>query len=133
MINDIYTMNYLHGRFSYVGTLRNAKKFNIGDKVFFNHKGNEIFPGEIVGVELLPDENPEYVYKVQIPERIVCKASGFDDNFFSGDKNKRYSLTCESIFGTVEEAKASAEAQLEHRYKLQKEEIERYFNKFIKP
>lgn len=133
MIEDIYASNYMHNKFSYVGTLRNAKKFNIGDRVFFNYKDNKIFPGEIVGVERLPAENPEYVYKVQIPEKIVYEASDFSEDFFAHDTTKRYTLTCKSIFSSVAEAMASAEAQLELQYQLQKEEIERYFSKFIKP
>ena len=120
-ITDIYEVNYMRNEIAYCGTLRNAKRFNIKDDVFvaIGYEG-KIFRATIIGVELPPDQNPTYRYKVRIPGRILKK-----------DKRDVYNnLTCESIFNTVEEAKESAKQNLEYMYKRQGEEIERYFGQF---
>ena len=57
----------MRNELSYVGTLRNAKRFNINDDIFYA-LGQEIIKGRIVGVELPPTQNPEYIYKVDLPE-----------------------------------------------------------------
>ena len=120
IINNIYKVNYMKDKFSYVGLLRNEKKFNLNDNVFFSFDSNEISYGKIVGVELLPAENPEYKYKIELAEGLIKL-----------DKNNVISnLICNNIFNTIEEAKESAIKNLERMAKLQKEEIDRYFNRF---
>lgn len=121
MINDIYKVCYMKNKFEYVGLLRNAKRFNINDKVFFALEGNSIAFGRIVGVQLLPRENPEYTYEITISEELVKQH----------DVNITMIRTCDKIFNTVEEAKESALKNLEHMYNLQSEELERYFAQFM--
>jgi len=124
-IEKIYKVNYNKDRWSYVGTLRNQKQFKIHDVVFFAPflVKTDIAQGEIVGVELPPTDNPEYIYKIQIPKELVV--TGFD-----GKDVDKVELECDRIFNTIEEARESAERQLEISYKLQKEDIERYFKQF---
>jgi hypothetical protein len=128
-INQIYRVPYMKDKFSYVGLLRNEKRFNINDKVFFSINGNEIAFGRIVGVELPPIDNPEYQYKIEIPEEIIRQRMEFKE-FYEGKEIDKVVLDCESIFTTVQEAKESALKNLERMSQLQKEEIERYFGQF---
>ncbi len=128
-IKEIYRLNYMRNYWSYVGTLRNEKKFNLHDKVFFVVNGNEIAKGEIVGVELPPVDNPEYKYKIKLPEELIRQRMDNDD-FYKGENIDKVTLICDSIFNTVEEAKESAIKQLDKLYKLQKEEIDRYFKQW---
>lgn len=127
-IEEIYKMHYMRDEFAYVGLLRNQKKFNLNDNVFFVIKGNEIARGEIVGVELLPAENPEYRYKVRIPESIAVNPEFNKD----GVSKSCAVLICDYIFSTIDEAKQSAIDNLERMSKLQLNEIERYFSQFKK-
>jgi len=128
IIEEIYKSNYMDSRrFSYVGTLRNEKIFKINEIVFFApfFAKPDIAQGKIVGVELPPDDNPEYIYKLEIPKELVI-------NDFNGKPTDRVELECDKIFSTLEEAKESAKRKLECSYKLQKKEIERYFKQFDK-
>ena len=134
MITEIYKTHYMRGKFAYVGTLRNAKRFNINDNIFYAY-GQQIIKGVIVGVELPPDENPEYRYKVKLPEEIVraavMKAEENPDWYNSEYKvPETLTLTCDKVFTTIQEAKESAEKNLQNLYKLEKKEIENYFNQF---
>ena len=70
-IKDIYSVNYMKDHFNYVGTLRNEKRFNIGDNVLFTMMAREIFRGRIIGIELPPTDNPDYLYKIQIKKEII--------------------------------------------------------------
>lgn len=128
-IKEIYRLNYMRNYWSYVGTLRNEKKFNLHDKVFFVVNGNEIAKGEIVGVELPPVDNSEYKYKIKLPEELIRQRMDYDD-FYKGENIDKVTLTCGSIFNTVKEAKESAIKQLDKLYKLQKEDIDRYFEQW---
>ena len=130
IINEIYRLRFMQDSWSYVGLLRNEKVFNLHDKVFFTINGNEIAKGEIVGVELPPEQNPEYKYKIKLPEDLIRQRMG--DDFYKGKNFDKVTLICDNIFSTIEEAKESAIAQLEKLYKLQKEEIESYFNQWDK-
>jgi len=128
-IKEIYRLNYMRNYWSYVGTLRNEKKFNLHDKVFFVVNGNDIAKGEIVGVELPPVDNPDYKYKIKLPEELIRQRMDNDD-FYKGENIDKVTLKCDSIFNTVEEAKESAIKQLDKLYKLQKEEIDIYFKQW---
>lgn len=128
-INQIYRVPYMKNKFSYVGLLRNEKLFNINDKVFFSINGNEIAFGRIVGVELPPVDNPEYQYKIELPEELIRQRIEFE-KFYEGKEIDKVTLNCESIFYTIQEAKESALKNLERMEKLQREEIERYFSQF---
>jgi hypothetical protein len=126
VISDIYKVEYMRNRISYIGLLRNEKKFNINDNVFFAY-GEKIFRGKIVGVELLPAENPEYKYKVQLSEDLMPIRYTQPESV----KPVEYgNLICDDIFNTVEEAKQSAIDQLNKMTELQRKEIERYFKQF---
>jgi len=128
-IKEIYRLNYMRNYWSYVGTLRNEKKFNLHDKVFFVVNGNEIAKGEIVGLELPPVDNPEYKYKIKLPEELIRQRMDNDD-FYNGENFDKVTLICDRIFNTIEEAKESAIKQLDKLYNLQKEEIDRYFKQW---
>jgi len=119
----------MKGRFSYVGLLRNEKIFNINDKVFFSINNHDIAFGRIVGVELPPEDNPEYKYKIELPEELVRQRLGHKD-FYEGKDIDKVELHCGTIFTTIEEAKESALKNLERMAELQKKEIERYFKQF---
>lgn len=127
-IKGIYKVNYFQDKYHFVGTLRNEYKFNLNDDVFFAVNGNEIARGKIVGVELPPTDNPECIYKVQLAD----DWGGKEDWFVGKVPQDRITLTCESIFNSIEDAKASAIKNLEEKYALQKNEIERYFSQFDK-
>lgn len=128
-INQIYRVRYMKDKFSYVGLLRNEKRFNINDKVFFSINNNEIAFGRIVGVELPPGDNPEYLYKIELPEELVRQKME-SKKFYNGEEIDKVTLNCDLIFSTVQEAKKSALKNLEIMEKLQREEIERYFGQF---
>lgn len=124
----------MRGKFAYVGLLRNQKRFNINDNVFYAY-GQQIIKGIIVGVELPPDENPEYRYKVMLPEDIVRAAvMKFEENpdWYASDYEvpKTLTLICDNVFKSVEEARESAEKNLQNLFELEKKEIESYFNQF---
>ena len=129
IINQIYRVPYMKNEYSYVGLLRNEKRFNINDKVFFSINRNEIAYGRIVGVELPPVDNPEYQYKIELPEELIRQRMNREE-FYEGKDIDKVTLDCESIFYTIQEAKESALENLERMAKLQREQIERYFGQF---
>lgn len=131
-ITDIYKLNYMSGRFSYVGTLRNEKKFNLNDKVYFSYDGQRIAYGFICGIELPPVQNANYIYKIQVSDMLLRNV--VDDktrDFMYSNKEigklENVTLKCDKIFTSIEEAKESAIKNLELLYKLEYEAIERYF------
>lgn len=128
-IKEVYRLNYMRDSFSYVGTLRNQKRFNLNDNVFFAINGNEIARGEIVGIELPPVDNPDYSYKIKLPEELIRNQMKKSE-FYDGVGFDKVSLHCDRIFNTIDEAKESAKKNLEHMYELQGKEIERYFSQF---
>lgn len=121
-INNIYSVNYMKDRFSFIGLLRNEKLFNINDKIFFSTNGHDIYCSRIIGVELPPAENPEYKYKIEIPEQLIKANEELP--------LEKIELNCEWIFFNINEAKESAYKNLDRMAKLQAEEIERYFGQF---
>lgn len=130
-IDQIYRVPFMRDKFAYVGLLRNEKRFELNDKVFFSINGNEIAFGRIVGVELPPVDNPEYLYKIELPEELIRQRMEHDE-FYAGKEINKVTLKCDSIFSTVQEAKESALKNLERMEKLQRKEIESYFGKFEK-
>jgi len=122
-IKEIYRLNFMRDSFSYVG------RFNLNDNVFFAINGNEIARGEIVGIELPPVDNPDYIYKIKLPEDLIRRQMTRDD-FYKGEGFDKVELHCDKIFSTIDEAKESAKKNLEHMYELQSKEIERYFSRF---
>ena len=133
-ITDIYKLAYMDGKFSYVGTLRNEKKFNLNDNVYFSYDGNKIAYGVICGVELPPTQNPDYVYKIQVSDWMFYNnvEEKVKDFIYSDKVGKieNVTLKCDRIFSTIEEAKQSAIKNLENHYRLEREAIDRYFNQF---
>jgi hypothetical protein len=113
---------------SFAGTLRNEKKFELHQNVFIESHGM-MHQCKIVGIELPPAENPEFRYLIEIPKELV---ELIDDEYYSslGIVKDRISKTCKNIFSTVEEAKQSALKELDHKYKLNKDNIERFFKRY---
>ena len=113
-IKEIYKVRFQKYSWNFIGTLRNAKKFKLRQQVFVGI-GNEIFRGVIIGIELPPEENPDYTYKIQIPEEIA---------------DGKITVTCDRLFNSIEEAELSALENAQIHYDLEKKEIENYFNQF---
>lgn len=122
VINNIYKVSFENRYEVYFGFLRNEKKFNIGDKVFVGYGRDNIFRGIIMGIELTDTDNPEAIYKIQIPKGLV-----FD---LDGNDKTNLKLNCNYIFNSLEEAKESRIRALNKKIKLELEEIERFFNQF---
>jgi len=114
---------------SFAGTLRNQKKFELHQKVFIESHGM-MHQCKIVGVTLPPAENPEYEYLIEIPKELVELLDGEYPSGLGMIKG-RISKTCENIFATVEEAKQSALNELDHKYRLNKDNIERFFKRYL--
>lgn len=130
IIREIYRVQYMKDKFSYIGTLRNEKLFSINEKVFFTIDGHDIFYGRIIGIELPPAENPDYKYKIELPAAIV------ESRMKSGRYDEKDSdigtviLTCRDIFYSAIDAKRAALKNLKNMYELQLREIENYFSQF---
>lgn len=121
-IDNIYKVRFENHYDKYYGFLRNEKKFSIGDDVFVSYGNNSIFRGQIRGVELSDDLNPEINYKIEIPKGLV-----FD---FDGKENTSLRLNCNHVFSSLDDAKESRIKQLNKMHKLELENIERFFNQF---
>lgn len=113
-------MQYWKDKFSYCGTLRNQRVFNINDSVFANIRGNEIIKCRVIGVELTISDNPDYIYKLEIPEEAVVD---FNHNIVD-------SVMCDRIFNTIEEARESAIDNNKRMSSLQHRQINNYFSQF---
>lgn len=123
-INNIYKVSFQNSWDRYYGFLRNEKKFNIGDSVFIGYANESIFRGIVMGVELTDNENPEAIYKIEIPNGLV-----YD---FDGNEETSLKLTCKYIFNSLEDAKESRIKQSNKLHELELENIERFFNQFEK-
>lgn len=121
-INNIYKVSFQNSWDRYYGFLRNEKKFNIGDSVFIGYGNESIFRGIVMGVELTDNENPEAIYKIQIPNGLV-----YD---FDGNENTSLKLNCNRVFNSLEDAKESRIKQSNKLHKLEIENIEKFFNQF---
>jgi hypothetical protein len=123
-IKEILKITIGKSSFEYRTTLRNQRKFNIGDLVFFSRNTycHEIWCGRIVGVLLEPGMNPSYLYTIGVPEGIASDGcNGVVDR-----------VTCATMFLTLEEARKSALDACEARFKAQRIFIEEYFNQWNK-
>jgi hypothetical protein len=121
-INNIYKVSFQNSWDRYYGFLRNEKKFNIGDSVFIGYGKESIFRGIVMGIELTDNENPDAIYKIQIPNGLV-----YD---FEGNEETSLKLTCKYIFNSLEDAKESQIKQSNRLHKLEIENIERFFKQF---
>ena len=131
MSNRIYSIfkhEYVKDKFSYIACLRNSKRFNINDNVYFSYDGYKLSYGKVVGIELMPNENPEYFYKLEIQDDLLndtvlkdtpsCEVPDFRDKY----------IDCDNIFLTKEDAKKSALDNLENCIRLQRINIDNYFD-----
>lgn len=119
-IRDIYKTTFQNHYQKYQGLLRNAKRFNVGDSVFIGYGEDCIFRATIRGVTLDDDfQNPEFIYKVEIPKEI---AVDFDDNYRE--------VICDTIFNSIEEAKASRLEQCRRMYELEVDNINGFFKQY---
>lgn len=116
-IQEIETYRAHSNSIAFAGTLRNAINFELFENVFILSDGKMV-QCKVVGKELPPSDNPDYIYKIELPE-------GFID-----EKNRRVSRKCDAIFKTIEDAKKSALKELEQKYILNKGNIERFFKQF---
>ncbi|CAB4149086.1 hypothetical protein UFOVP523_42 [uncultured Caudovirales phage] len=108
----------------FVGTLRNEKKFEMLQKVFILCD-ETMYQCRIIGIELTLSSNPEYIYKIELPQELIEKREG--ESYIQYGEKDRVSKTCEDIFNTIKEAKESALKKLDLNYKLNKENITRFF------
>jgi len=115
------------GTVAFAGTLRNEKRFEMRERVFIQ-SGGTMHQCTIVGVELPPASNPEYIYKIELPKELIEKNEG--ETYVPNELKDRVSLTCEHIFRTTKEARISAvkEADMKHRLNIQA--IDRFFKQF---
>ena len=103
----------------FIGLLRDEKKFNLGDDVFIGWNKDKIFRSKIIGVEIVyNDGNPYTKYKVTVPKDVF---TFYDDHA---------ELICDTIFSTVEEARQSRLKCIENKYKLEVENINKFFNQY---
>jgi hypothetical protein len=116
-IINIETYRYHGDTINFAGTMRNERKFEMFQDVFIMHK-DMMVKCKVVGIELPPRDNPEYIYKIELPE-------GFIE-----DRELRVSLICEHIFSSIDEAKESAFKMLNTNYELNKNNIEKFFKQY---
>ena len=114
----------------FAGTLRNEKRFELFQNVFIESH-DQMFQCRIIGIELPPADNPEFRYLIELPKELIELRE--NESIICLDEVKdRVSKTCKNIFSTIEEAKESALEHLERRYKLNLENIERFFKRYEK-
>lgn len=123
-INNIYKVTYQNKPDKYFGFLRNEKKFNIRDSVFVAYGNDNIFRGIVMGVELTDSDNPEAIYKIEIPKDLI-----FD---FDGNDKTNIKCNCDYIFYSLEEAKESRIKQANIMFDLELKNIEKFFKQFEK-
>jgi len=117
----------------YKCTLRNEKKFGLGDNVFFSTSRYQceyerallLMRGQICGVYMTDDENPEYTYDVKILSDLNTDAVFLERK---GDIIK--GLFCDTIFSSVEEAEQSALSAGKGWYEDYLSAVERFFKDF---
>lgn len=114
-ILNIETYNFNSNIITFAGTLRNEKKFDLFQKVFIKI-GDSMCQCKVVGVELPPKDNADYIYKIELPKDLI-----------SNSEITIVSLICDHIFSTIDEAKESAMKELELKYQLNKDNIIDFF------
>ena len=159
-INDIYKIRHRSSA-DFRGALRNERRFEYNQRVFIGAGYGEnikLYPAIIKGVKDDRDDmNPTYIYDVQIPNWVVEEIKTETSDLYSkelseipfykfrlrrrvkqcqkdfkeGDVKYR-SLCCDRIFTSVEQAKESVLKNHEVMTKLNRENIDRYFDRFDK-
>lgn len=131
---------YLGYRTEFRGTLRNERVFTMHQNVFFEanleHK-HRLLRGKIVGVELEPDMNPNYKYKIALDPDIIyalgLKNKVESANGVKGCGDYTYkNLKCDAIFENVEQAKKAAIDHIEFAYQQSIDNLNRFFEEFEK-
>lgn len=124
-ITEIETYKINKYSIQFAGRLRNEKRFNLLQDVFIESNG-AMYQCKIIGIELLPNENPEFKYLIELPKELIELRE--NENFACLDEIKdRTSRTCENIFSSIDEAKESALLHLDRMYNLNKENIIKFF------
>jgi|TARA_R110000822_G_scaffold129677_1_gene265950 hypothetical protein len=114
-VTKIETFRNKYGvRFS--GTLRNEFNFDLGEIVFIQI-GGKMIQTKVIGKELPPVDNSEWIYKIELP-------NSYDSPF----KEYNVSVTCEHIFKSEQAAKESAIKHLDRMHELDTKNIEEFFN-----
>lgn len=129
-IKEILKIPVGNKTWSYLGFLRNGKRFNLEDTVFFALNDGRIFRGVIVGIELPPVMNPEYLYKIRLPEELVHENLSSSNKEETDSNLKHIVMNCDHIFNNVEEAESSALQANINTFELSTEKIKSYFNQF---
>lgn len=119
-IVDIETYKWHSDIIRFAGSFRNAKKFELNQKVFIL-SNDTMVQCEIVGVELPPSDNAQYIYKIELPEGFL------ERNIFNDKQENRVSRICDDIFGSIEEAEESAILAIERNHQLNLDAIKRFF------
>jgi len=122
MITEIYKEYYWQNEYQYIGKMRNQDRFQINENVFFRNNDNTICRGIIVGVELIPKQNPEYIYKVKIPKEILVNDKINKDQFIN--------VSCDPLFKSLQDAKERVIKDFKNRIQIESKKIEDYFNQF---
>lgn len=123
-ITNIYKVTYQNKPDKYFGFLRNEKKFNIRDNVFVAYGNDNIFRGIVMGIELTDSDNPEAIYKIEIPKGLITD--------FDGNDKTNIKCNCDYIFSSLEEAKESRIKQANIMFDLELKNIEKFFKQFEK-
>jgi hypothetical protein len=114
ILKEVYWGSYQ----DYLGLLRDEKIFNLGDDVFIGWGKENVFKSKIIGIEIIYNDGNSYkLYKVTIPKDVF--SFGFDNA----------ELICDTIFYSLEEARQSRLKCIEKKYKLEVDNINRFFNK----
>lgn len=127
-IFEIETYKINKHSIQFAGRLRNEKRFNLLQDVFIESNG-AMYQCKIIGIELPPNDNPEYRYLIELPKELIRLRE--NENYFCLNEVKdRISLTCENIFSSIDEAKESALLHLDRMYNLNKENIINFFKQY---
>ena len=125
-ITNIYRQQYMKDTFEYRGTLRNEFKFDMFQYVLLEVGRNSertLIRVQIVGIESTVSDNPDFVYKVRIPNDVA-------QNYEYRKDIEKGSFECSGLFTDYEDAKKRAKEHLDSAYKLQYKEIENFFKQF---
>lgn len=71
-IVQIETYKSPSNRIAFAGTLRNGREFELFQNVFIE-SGGAMYQCKVVGIELPPNDNPEYIYRIELPEDLIEK------------------------------------------------------------